>query len=191
MSLFSRIAGTLETAFSFGGPLRSLIRSLVGGELEARDADDLNYVPFRVAHPLGDNDAATKLYVDQANGAVIVSGQFNGNSSLPSNTSTRSFKVVTTSGANATIGQLIFDDGSGSGTASVISTLEGRLIVVTTGLTGGTATFQADSLYVWDAQGSSWAVAGDVSGFTGALLVLRVAPPASPPTPTWCARSSK
>lgn len=174
MSLFDVLTGTINTFFQIGGPAYARLKALLTGQLELRTSDDTAYANFRAAHPLIDNDVATKLYVDSANGAVLISGQFNGGSALPANTSTRRFLVVTTSGATASIGQLLFDDGSGTGNMVVISALEGRLIVVTQALTGGTATFAADSIYVWDAQGGTWVLSGDVAGYTGAERVIKM-----------------
>lgn len=174
MSLFQKIRGTIETAFQIGLG-RALIRSLSTGELEVRNASDTGYANLRVAAPVGDNDAVTKKYADTLTKPVIVSAQFDGNNALPSNTGTRQFFVVSTTGATASIGDLIFDNGSGVGTAEVLTSVEGRTIAVTDALSGGTVSFDPDSLYLWDADGSAWVKIGDIGAVTGAVRVVRYA----------------
>ena len=83
-----------------------------------------------------------------------VKNQFNGNLPLPNNTKTKQWYVVTTSGGTATIGQLIYDDGSGSGTATLFSALTSTYITTLVPFTGGTISFLANRVYNWN--GAAW-----------------------------------
>jgi hypothetical protein len=105
---------------------------------------------------------------------TIVSAQFDGNDPLPANTATEHFKVVTTTGANASIGQLIYDDGTSVGTAIVLVAVDARLIITTMAFTGGTIPLKAESLYTWDTTTSAWLNAGG-SQQSGAVRVIRYA----------------
>lgn len=174
MSLFKKLVGTIETVWQIGLD-RALIRSLSTGELEVRNAANTTYANLRVAAPVGDNDAVTKKYADTLSKPVIVTAQFDGNNALPANTGTRHFEVVSTTGPQASIGDLIFDNGTGVGTAEVLTAVEGRTIAVTDALSGGTVTFDPDSIYIWDADGTTWVKIGDVGAVTGALRVIRYA----------------
>jgi hypothetical protein len=70
MSLWSKIRGTIETAWQIGlgGPQVKAN----AGNLEARNAADAAFVIVRGATPVAANDLATKAYVDS--GAVIADG---------------------------------------------------------------------------------------------------------------------
>jgi hypothetical protein len=171
-SVFDRIRGTSELLFQLGlgGPQWSNN----SGILQARNAANSSFAIVRGAMPVGDNDLVTKAYADQLAARYVVTDQFDGNNSLPANTSTEHFIVVTTTGANASIGQLLWDNGSSSGTASVIGAAAGAMIVTTQALAGGTVTFLADSLYVWDASSGAWVNAGG-SAASGAIRTIRFA----------------
>lgn len=88
-------------------------------------------------------------------------GQFNGNNPLPGNSNTRQWFVVTTSGATASIGELIYDNGTGTGTATVVTAVTGRTIVTAnaaaTAFTGG-ITLTSLHLYTWS--GAAWVDGG-------------------------------
>ena len=169
MSLWSKIRGTIESAFQIGlnGPQWKNNASV----LEARNSGDSAFAVVRGASPVADNDLANKQYVDTITTRTVVVAQFNGNNALPSNSATEQFMVVTTSGATATIGALIWDDGSGTGTAVVLSAAS-RSIITTVALTGGTISFTADSQYFWDAGSSSWINIGGTS-LSGSMRVIR------------------
>jgi len=174
MALYEKIRGTIETLFQFGLG-RAQIKSQSTGELEVRNAADSAFAIMRGANPIGINDLTPKFYVDALNGMIIVSGQFDGNNPLPANTGTAQYLIVSTTGANGTIGQLVYDDGSGVGTATIVSTVDGRAVVVKTALSGGTVTFDPDSVYLWDAGTTAWVKVADVGGVTGGRNVIRYA----------------
>lgn len=153
MSLWSKIRGTLEALFQIGGPSGPNLKNN-SGAIEARNSGDTGFAIVRGLAPVGDNDLATKAYVDEISKPIFVALQFNGGNALPSNTSTEQFYIVTTSGAQATIGQLLWDDGSNAGTVTVLAALTGRTVVTNSALSGGTITLNATSQYIWN--GASW-----------------------------------
>ncbi|MEL7340739.1 MAG: hypothetical protein AAGM67_09655 [Bacteroidota bacterium] len=171
-NIYKNLAGTLNTIFQFGLS-RPQIRSLSTGELEVRNAADSDFAVLRVATPVGDNDAVTKLYADTLEKPIVVSRQADTSVSLPANTGVRGFVVVTTAGSGAAIGDLLYDDGSGAGTMTILPAVEGRTIAVTDALSGGTVSFDPDSIYIWDEDGSAWIKIGDIGSVTGAVRTIR------------------
>jgi len=85
---------------------------------------------------------------------IPVSAQINGNAALPANTASEHWIVTTTSGAVSVIGNLIFDNGSGAGTATLLPPVVGQSIIPSTNFTGGTISLNAGQIYVWN--GSTW-----------------------------------
>jgi hypothetical protein len=162
--VFSKLLGTITSFFTIGISGPGINAN--GSALETKNNANSVFAVHRGATPVGDNDFATKAYVDKtANKPIPASLQFNGNSSLPSNTSTEQWYVVTTSGANATIGQLLWDDGSNAGTVAVLPAVTGNTIFTTQAFVGGTTSLSATSMYGWS--GSAWVnVAPNVSGAT-------------------------
>lgn len=154
MSLWSKIKGTIETIFQIGLGGPNVKAS--SGAVELRNSADSGYAIGRGASPVGMNDFTTKQYVDTINKPIVIASQFDGNNALPANSGTEGFYIVTTTGANATIGQLLFDDGSSSGTTTVLAALEGRTVFTAAAFSGGTITLLANSFYVWDAGTSAW-----------------------------------
>lgn len=170
MSVWQKIRGTAETLWQIGLGGPNLKNN--AGVVEARNSGDSAFAVVRGAIPVGDNDLVTKAYADQLASRYIVTAQISGASALPSNTSTEHFIVVTTSGGTATIGQLIWDDGSNTGTAQLVSALAGNMIAVTTALSGGTITLSADTLYIWDSGSTTWVSVAGVS-LSGAIREIR------------------
>jgi hypothetical protein len=169
MSLWSKIRGTIETAFQIG--LNGPQWNNNSGNLEARNSGNSAFTIVRGASPVGDNDLTNKQYVDTITTRTVVAVQFNGNNALPTNSATEQFYVVTTSGSTANIGTLIWDDGSGSGNATILAAAP-RSIITTVALTGGTISFAADSQYFWDTGSSSWINIGGTA-VSGSLRVTR------------------
>lgn len=163
LSLYSKICGTVESFFQIGGLSGPQFKSNAGN-IDARNAGDTAFVNVRGAIPAGDNDFVTKAYVDKtANKPILVSLQFSGDNALPANTGTEQWYVVTTSGENATIGQILWDDGSGKGTVAVIPAVTGNEIVTTVAFSGGTISLSVQQNYVWS--GTAWiAIVPNVSG---------------------------
>jgi len=168
---FSKIRGTIETIFQLGLGGPQLKDN--AGIIEARDADDTGYAIVRVAAPVGDNDAPTKLYVDSLQRAMVVKRQADTSTAIPNNTAVRGFVVVTTAGNGAVIGDVLYDDGSNSGLMTILAAVEGRTITTTDNLTGGTISFDADSIYIWDEDGTAWVKSGDVGNISGAVREIR------------------
>jgi uncharacterized membrane protein len=83
--------------------------------------------------------------------------QFNGNNALPLNSNHKQYYVVTTSGASASLGELLFDNGLNDGEpVTVLSAITGELIVIAnaSGFAGGTISLTQGHLYEWS--GSAW-----------------------------------
>ncbi len=70
MSLWSKIRGTIESAFQLG--LNGPQWKANAGNIEARNATDAAFVIVRGATPVAANDLVTKAYADS--GSVIVDG---------------------------------------------------------------------------------------------------------------------
>ena len=167
--LISRVQAFINSFFQLGG-LTGPGFNANGAALEARNATNSAYAVMRGAAPVADNDLATKGYVDTIFKPIPVSLQFNGGSALPANTSTEQWYVVTTSGANATIGQVLWDDGSNSGTVTVLPAKAGNEIVTTTAFSGGTISLSASQNYVWT--GTAWQnISPNISGATFCIRI--------------------
>jgi len=174
MGFFQNLVGTMNSYFQIGGPLGPRVKNN-SGVFQSRNSDDTAFVRFQVATPTADDDAVTKLYADTLEKPLIVARQADTSAALPSNTGVRGFVAVTTPGTGAVIGDLLYDDGTAAGTMSILSAIEGRTIAVTDALTGGSIEFDADSIYIWDDDGTSWLKIGDVGSVTGATRVVRFA----------------
>lgn len=151
---YKKLLGTILSFFQFGDSTGPGINAN-GTALETKNAANSAFAIHRGALPVGDNDFATKKYVDTtANKPIPVSLQFNGNNALPANSGTEQWYLVTTTGPNATIGQILWDDGSGVGTVTVIPAATGNTVITTTAFTGGTITFAGNQLLIWS--GTAW-----------------------------------
>lgn len=168
MAKLGNTTGTSSPSFQIGlqGPQLKNNSNV----LEARNNPDSAFSLVRGATPVGSNDLTTKQYVDTKSGAVPVSAQFDGNNTLPTNSNAAKYYVVTTTGPNASIGQVLYDDGSGSGTVTVFPATY-QIISTTQAFTGGTVTFAANALYAWN--GTQWA--GLANNTTGGMRTVRFA----------------
>lgn len=172
-NIFKNIEGIYSSTFQIGIDNARLKASTT--ELQARNPNDDGFVPMSVGAPTSDQHAVTKYYADTLAKPVIISAQADTSVSIPNNTGVRRFLVVTTAGNGAVIGDLLYDDGSGSGQMQILAAVEGRCIAVTDTLSGGTATFEADSIYIWDADNTTWIKIGDIGSVTGAIRAIRYA----------------
>ena len=172
MKLWKKIRGTIEDIFQIGLNGGINLKN-VGGVLEIKNEGDSALVVIRSAQPVGDNDVATKKFVETINGFNIVVEQANTSVAIPTNTVVKRNLVVTTGGNGASIGDLLFDDGSGSGAMEIIVASTNRTIAVSKALTGGTVSFDADSINTWDADDSTWTKIGDIGSVTGAVRTIR------------------
>lgn len=172
---FQKLAGIIldATGLLQLGKNGTNIKYVDDATLEFRNEGDTQFAVVRGAAPVGDNDFVTKAYADKLPKPVIVDRQADTSSSLPNNTAVRGHVVVTTPGTGAVIGDLLFDDGSNSGTMEILPAVDGQMISVTQTLSGGTISFDANALYTWDATGGAWIKIGDVGGLSGAVRRIR------------------
>lgn len=132
-----------------------------GGILQARNNADTDLVRLQAATPTAEDDVVTKKYLEtRAN--VIVTGQIDGGSPPAAGTQGRVF-VCTTTGGAYTEKNLYYDNGT---SWEEIVPQEGLVIKVTDDLTGGNIEFDADHLYMWDADGSTWVDLGPAPSVT-------------------------
>lgn len=181
MGLFQRLAGVVNTFFQIGGPGGVGWNDVGATAVEAKDPTNTTFVVVRGAAPGAGttNDLTTKAYVDTQSKPIHPTVQFDGNNALPANTVTEKFYIVTTTGANASIGELLWDNGSGVGTVTVIAAADGISVVTTAGFSGGTITLTADTMYVWDAAAAAWksvavSTPGAVQAIDFAIALLSV-----------------
>ena len=171
MSILKKIIGTISNAFQVGLTGPNLSNN--GGVMEVKNAGLSAFAIVRGASPVGDNDLVTKAYADTLATRAIVTAQISGATALPNNSGVEHFIVVSTSGVTGTIGQLYWDDGSGAGVVTIIPATSGMMIICTQALSGGTVTFKADTLYVWDTTAVAWTAASG-AGASGSIREIRM-----------------
>ena len=64
MSLFEKVAGTIQSFFQFGGPSGAGLSNASGPALEVKDSTDTSLVNMRGADPVGPTDFVTKQYAN-------------------------------------------------------------------------------------------------------------------------------
>lgn len=173
--ILRNLYGTILNAFRIGIGTNQIILKNNSAVLEFRNKDDNAYVVARCASPVADNDVANKYYADSIEKPLIVSRQADCTAALPTNTASRGWVVVSTAGTGAVVGDVLYDNGTSTGDMAIVAAIEGRMIAITDALAGGTATFDTDSTYIWDADGSVWVKIGDIGSVTGPLRIVRFA----------------
>lgn len=155
VDLLKNLTGIFGNLWRLGGATGPQLKN-ASSVFELRNSDDSGYVKGRCAAPVGDYDIVNKYYADSLEKPLIVKRQANCSAALPANTGVRGWVAVTTAGTGAVIGDILYDDGTGVGNMTIVVAVEGRTIIVTDELTGGTIYLHADTLYVWDSDGSEW-----------------------------------
>jgi len=155
MGILKNFTGIIGNLFQIGGATGPQLKNN-SGVIEAKNSDDNALVILRCLAPVGDTDVTNKYYVDSLEKPLIVKRQANCSAALPANTAARGWVVVSTAGTGAVIGDILYDDGTSVGNMVIVAAVEGRTIVITDALSGGTVIFQADTMYIWDADGSLW-----------------------------------
>jgi hypothetical protein len=171
MGFFAKISGVIQDFFQVGGPTGPALKNS-SGVIEARNAADAAYAIVRGATPLANNDLTTKAYVDVLNKPVVVTLQHDGTVALPANSGIARWYVVTTGGGFAAIGDLLWDDGQGVGTVTLVTSTEGRTIFTSVAFSGGAINLSANSFYIWDITTMSWLPDAAVN-FSGAVRAIR------------------
>jgi len=173
MGFFAKISGVVQNFFQFGGPAGPALKAN-SGAIDARNAADTLYAIVRGATPVGNNDLVTKAYADVLNKPVVVTLQHDGTLALPANSGVEKWYVVTTTGGFATIGDLLWDDGQGVGTVTLVTAAEGRSIFTSVAFSGGTISLVANAYYIWDITSVAWLRDG-ADDFSGAVRSIRYA----------------
>lgn len=175
-STMTQISGLFNTTLQLDAKNAGPVLKNESGAMAVRNATDLAYAVMRGANPSGDMDLVNYQTAMAMNKLYVVTAQFDGGNPLPANTGTAHFIVVTTTGINAAIGDLLWDDGSSSGTATKIAATAGRGAMFTTAaFAGGTVSLNANSLYVWNAGSGAWLQEGSTVGTSGAVRCITVA----------------
>jgi len=172
--VYKKIRGLINNILQFGKNGGQIKYNATDGVFEMRNADDNAHIGLRALAPVNDSDVVTKYYADSLEKPLIIKRQADCSTAIPNNTGTRGFVVVTTAGNGASIGDILYDDGSGSGQMAIVTAVEGRSLAVTDSLSGGTIFFDPDSIYIWDADGSAWTKIGDIGSVTGAQRTVRI-----------------
>lgn len=166
MGVLSNLTGIFGNLFQIGGNAGpNLVNS--SGIIQARNAANNAFAVVQVAAAVNDNDAVNLLTLATYSAKPIpVTLQISGASSVPTNSTTQQYYLVTTTGVNASIGQIYYDDGSNAGNCTLFSASPYATIFSPSALTGGTITTAAASYYYWNT--TTWvlqtiSVAGAVS----------------------------
>ena len=125
-----------------------------GTAVSLRNNANSAYAELLVADPTTDNAAATRGWVERRYD-VSATDQIDG--TAPPAVVVGAIYMCTTSGGIYTAGYLY--RGEGAAWVEIIP-YNGMRIVVTTALTGGTLTFLADHIYLWDGDTSVWVDVG-------------------------------
>jgi hypothetical protein len=175
VSVFKNLLGTFNTFFQVGLGALGIRLTNNAGALEIRNGTGAALVPLSAADPVTDNQLVTLQYFKKNLTVLPVTAQISGASAAPANTGVAHYIVVTTTGVNASIGQLYFDDGSGAGTAQLFTLSAGEQVVPTANFAGGTVSLNANTIYLWNgaayaAQPNTIAQTEQVIRFTTALV---------------------
>lgn len=171
MANYLDLRATTETIFQLGidGPQ---IKNN-SGVIEAKNSDDSALARIKAASPVNDNDVVDFITFKTKKGNIIVKGQADCSTAIPDNTTEKRFLVVTTPGNGAVIGDLLYDDGSNSGTMAIIAKDDGRTIFCTSAFTGGNVEFESDAIYGWDETGGSWILQSTIGDATGSERIIQ------------------
>jgi len=168
---FLDIDGTSSESYQIA--LEGPIIRKTGDLLEIVNKDGTDFAILRCANPVNDSDVVNFLTFKTKKGNVVIKRQADTSASIPTNTAVRGFLVVSTAGTGAVIGDLLYDDGSSSGPMSIVGKDDGRSIVVTVPLTGGSVEFDAETIYTWDDDGLVWIKSSNLAA-TGAERIIKL-----------------
>lgn len=168
--------GTSKNGWYIGNDANQAFIKNDSGEIKFRNTDDSAYININALTPTDPDHVVTKSYADSMEGNLVISRQADCTAALPPNTAVAGYVVVTTAGTGAAIGDLLRDDGSSTGDMSIIAARNGRSIMITTALTGGTVEFEPDCVYTWDedATPDRWLKVADIGSVSGAIRLVKV-----------------
>jgi hypothetical protein len=149
--------GTSDSSFGIG--LNGcIIKNESDTKLSIKNNADNALSTVEVANPSANNDAVNKITLDKDIKPIKVAREADCTSAIPDNTGSAGWVLVTTAGTGCVIGDLLYDNGTSTGTMALYEPLEGDSIIVTAALTG----FSATLLYIF--KGTAWATPSE-SGF--------------------------
>jgi hypothetical protein len=162
----SGIAGNVE--LGKGGPRFKNNATVI----EMRNAADNAFAVVAGAEPTAADHFATKAYVDRLASVAIKGQMINDVARLPDDSgvlvpATGDVIIVTTVGATwDTLKRLLKYNGAAWEYLFTAGEPEGLRISITDATSGGTDTYLADHVYMWDADGSVWVDVGPALGAT-------------------------
>lgn len=176
-NFLSNILGTISSIFRVGNGANQLILKNNSGTLELKDKDDSVYKVMRGANPVLPNDFVTLGYIQDIEGWLQVDRQADCTSAIPNNTSSAGYVICTTAGSGVAIGDILRDNGLNDGQPmDILTARNGRTIITTIALTGGTITFDNDSGYTWDGENATpyWKKVFDIGSVSGAVRKIKI-----------------
>lgn len=171
------VSGSLE--FSKGG---ARVRNN-GGVIEARNTGDTALAVLRAADPVAATDVVTKQYLE-AKGAIAVIGNiYDSGGSTPASTQfTGAGQQEKIAICNQSVGSFTannlyrldtWDTDVATSTWTEIAPAEGNVIAVTDASSGGTTSYSADHLYVYDADNTEWDDVGPAASVSAVTKSFR------------------
>jgi len=140
------------------GAGNAMLKANTGG-IEARNKSDSAFAVIRGASPVGDDDLVTKRWLQVRDG--VVTGQINGGS--PPAVVNGAMYICSTAGGVYVLKTLYRGE---SGAWVAYTPYEGQVIKTTDALGGGTRTFLADHIYIWDQDTTEWLDQGSAADLT-------------------------
>lgn len=140
-----------------------------GANLKVTEADGTTLTQIAIGAPAVQDDAANAKYVRER--VVKTDTGFDGASVPAPATSTGEYIICATAGGAYSIGDLAYDDGVA---VTRVVASEGRLVAVTDAITAFDINFDADSVYIWDDDGSVWVKIGNIGSLSGGIRQITV-----------------
>jgi len=170
------IIGISEDRFQVDEPNAGPMLKNTSGVMDVRNSDDTAYARVKAGAALDNNDLVTLKQFKSTKLFEFVSAQADTSVALPTNTAAKRMLVVTTAGTGAAIGDLLYDNGTSTGSMEII-TAQARTIHIPVAFSGGTITFDPDTLYMWDEEAvpaNKWIKVGDVGAVSGAIRTIKI-----------------
>jgi len=149
VDIFRFQRGTSDSAFGIGLD-GCLINNVSNTKLAIKNNANDALAKLEVASPTLINEAVNKITLDKDIKPIKIAREADCSSAVPDNTASSGWVLVTVAGNGCLLGDLLYDNGTSTGTMELYSPQEGDSIIVTTALTGYPATY----MYIF--KGSAW-----------------------------------